>query len=322
MIKKWLILFFVLSSFFVGCSSYISRYYFESDNSDQNPNQVFKETTFGRYNHSYEDNSIKLYMGLGPTAFGFQLENKLETPLCIIWDSAKVLLDYERIYQISNRMENISNEYVEINWLNKKDTIFCSILNKTKTKMVYSADSGFVAIGKSFQYNFSDVGLKNYKDRFIEINWQFLRNKIVFSLINISKLNYTISKDEGKIFINSQKEYYLSHIDREQELLKLPDSSDLSFSKISLLLQLQKADSLFKIKPTILLPKSTLTDELIPLTNYILPYTNNNYFDLDFSTRGFKDCKLLLIFPIKINDKVFKYSFPFKIKDYQILMKG
>lgn len=322
MLKIKLVLFVLLSFLAVGCSSYISRYYFEFDNSEQSPNQVFKETAFGRYNHYYEDNSIKLYMDLGPTAFGFQLENKLEKPLRIIWDSAKVFFDYERIYKISNRIENISNEFVEINWLNKKDTILCSVLNKTKTKMVYNVDSGFVAIGKSFKYYFSDVGLKNYKDKFIVINWQFLENKILFSLINISKLNYRIAKDEGKIFINSQKEYYLSHGDKEQEKLKLPDSSDLSFSKISLLLQLQKADSLFKIKPTILLPKSIFSDEIIPATNYILPYANDNYYDLDFSARGFKDCKLRLIFPIKIDDKVYKYSFPFKIKDYQILTKG
>lgn len=308
--------------FLVGCSNFVSRYFFEFDNPNQSSEQIFRETVFGRYNHYYEDSSIKLYMDLGPTAFGFQLENRLEKPLRIIWDSAKVIFDYERIYKISNRIENISNEFMEINWLNKKDTIFCSIVNKTKTKMSYSVDSGFVAIGKSFKYNFSDVGLKKYKDQFIEMNWQFSENKILLSLINISKLHYGIVKEEGKIFINSQKEYYVSHQDKEQEKLKLPDSSDLSFPKISLLLQLQKADSLSKIKPTILLAKTILSDEIIPTMNYMLPYTNNNYYDLDFSVRGFRNCKLHLILPIKIEDKVIKYSFPFKIKDYQILTKG
>lgn len=322
MLKIRLVLCVMMNLCIVGCSSYISRYQFEYDKINQNSEQTIKETSFGRYNHVYEDSSSKIYMDIEPSALGIQFENKLETPIHILWDSSKVIIDYERIYKISNRIENISNEITEIKWTNNRDTIYCSILNKTKNKMHYSLDSGLVSFGNSFKYNFSDIGFRNYKDEFINMKWKFSENSILLSLINTSKLGYKIDQDGGRICINRQKEYYLTHVDKSQEKLKLPDTSDVNYYKILALIKLQKADSFYKIKPTIILGKSIYSDEIIPLSNYFLPYISADSHDLEFSSRGFINCVFNVIIPIKIEGKVIKYKFPFRIKDYQILTKG
>ncbi|MCF8297105.1 MAG: hypothetical protein K9H48_16495 [Melioribacteraceae bacterium] len=326
MLKKWLFVFSSLAFLFYGCSSYVSRYYFEFDNTPQEiSNQgLYKETLFGRYNHYYEDASINIFMDIEPNAIGFQIENKLEKPLHIIWDSAKVVIEYERIYKIANKIENTSNEFLEVKWLNKKDTILCSIKNKSKDKMMFEKDSGFVKIGDSFKYYFSDLALKNYKDDFIKVNWLFFADSAELSFINISKYFYKINEDDGKIYLHKLKEYKVTHKDKRQEQLILPDSTESNFLEISSLIELQKSDSLFTIRPTVMLPKSVFSDEIVPatLSSAIYPFTNSEKFKLAFSSAGFINSRLYLILPIKIGDRITKYKFPFKIKDYQILRKG
>jgi len=284
--------------------------------------ELYQETLFGRYNHYYENEVLKLFTDIEPNAIGIQIENKLEKPFRIIWDSAKVITEYERIYKISKLMENFSNEFLDVQWQTKKDTILLSIKNKTKDKMEYEKDGGFVRIGDSFLYQISDIGFKNYTDKFINLGWSFSVNKIDMVLINISKMPFKVIEEESKICINNSKVYNLSHQDRRQNKLELPDSSDASFNDISILLNLQKADSLFVIRPTILLPKSVFSDAMIPLSNTIYPYLDNDNFTLTFSSRGFVNSKMNLILPIKIDEKIFRYNLPFRIKNFQILRKG
>ena len=250
------------------------------------------------------------------------MQNKLENPLRIIWDSAKVVLEYERIYKISNNLKNLSDEFVEIDWQIKKDTILCSIKNKTHNKMSFEKDSGFVKIGEELRYNISDLALNNYKDKFIKIDWSFFANSAKFTLVNISKYAYKLIEDEGKICFNKSKEFYITHKDLRQEKLSLPDSTDDKYLEIANLIEMQKADSLFSIRPTILLPSAIFSDEIIPIANSFYPYTSNNKFELEFSSIGFVNSKMALILPVKNGEEIIYYNFPFRINGYQILSKG
>lgn len=324
MFKKWLFLFSSLSFLFYGCSSYVSRYYFEFDIADKKitNNDSYQETVFGRYKHYYENTNINLFMDIAPNTIGFQIENKLEKPIRIIWDSTKAIVEYERIYKIANKIENMSNESIDIKWLYKKNKIFCSIKNKSDEKMFFEKDSGFVKIGDTLKYYFSYLALKSYKDDFVKMNWSFFADSAELSFINISKYDLKIIEDEGKVCINALKEYQVTHKDKRQEQLILPDSAQTNFSEISTLISLQKPDSLFTIRPTIILPNSVYTDEINPLSDTIYPLKDSDKFSLSFSSTGFINSKFNLILPIKIGDKIIKYNLPFKIKDYLILRKG
>lgn len=319
--KLVLILFFAL--LLNSCSSFITRYNYKTDIYKQTKEQsTYQERLFGRYNHYFENDNLKLYMDIEPYAIGFQFQNKLENPLRIIWDSAKVVLEYERIYKISNNLRNISNEFVDIYWQIKNDTILCSIKNKTQNKMLFEKDSGFVKIGEEFRYNISNLALKNYKDNFIKLNWSFYADSANLTLVNISKYAYTLIEDDGKICFNKSKEFQITHKDLRQEKLSLPDSTDDKYYETANLIEMQKTDSLFSIRPTILLPAAIFSDEIIPITNSFYPYSDNNKYELEFSSIGFVNSKMALILPIKNGEEIIYYNFPFRINGYQILRKG
>ncbi len=108
------LLMFVLPLFLlIGCSSYISRYFYDFKYSGHSDKVLAQsDSTFGRYNHYFEDNFIKLYLDCSPNEIGIYLINKTEIPIKIIWDSVKVYSDYLKKDQIVINHSNKSQENI------------------------------------------------------------------------------------------------------------------------------------------------------------------------------------------------------------------
>lgn len=86
----------ILPLFFLfGCSSYVSRYFFNYEQTDNSVKQlVQKNELYAGYHQFYEDDIIKLRLDCEPIGIRFYLINKTNEPLIIIWDSARVSSEY------------------------------------------------------------------------------------------------------------------------------------------------------------------------------------------------------------------------------------
>ncbi len=67
---------------------------------------------YGRYNHYFEDDFLKIHLDCTPYEIGFYIQNKTEIPIQIIWDSVKVFSDYLKnkpleIYHTNKSQDNI-----------------------------------------------------------------------------------------------------------------------------------------------------------------------------------------------------------------------
>ncbi len=102
--KKLVFIIFPLL-FLVGCSNYVSRYFYNCELSDNStvpfakviaPTKVLRlnDEVFARYEHFFEDDFIKLYIDCAPYEIGFYIVNKTDNPIRIIWDSVKVFSEY------------------------------------------------------------------------------------------------------------------------------------------------------------------------------------------------------------------------------------
>ena len=81
--------------FLIGCSSYISRYFYDYKYLDStHKNLIQSNESFGRYNHYFEDDFIKLNVDCTPYEIGLYIHNKTDRPIRIIWDSVRVFSDY------------------------------------------------------------------------------------------------------------------------------------------------------------------------------------------------------------------------------------
>ncbi|NLT50525.1 MAG: hypothetical protein GXX85_06375 [Ignavibacteria bacterium] len=431
MSKAKMVVVLFISVFLISCSSYLTRYSFKTAvKNSKSEKLIYQEKLFGRYNHYFENDDFKLYMDIEPYAINFQLQNISEKPIRIIWDSIRVVLDYERIYKISKNLKNYSDDFLEINWQIKKDFIFCSFKNKTQNKMLFEKDgslikigeeirynisdltkskqdkfseiswqikkdtilclianktqnkmslekdSGFVKIGEDIRYDISDlsknnkdkfaeidweikkdtilciiknktknkmlfekdsgyvkigeevrydnlaVPFENYKDDFIKINWSVFNDSASITLLNLSKYAYELFEDDGRICFNKSKEFRVIHKNLKQEKLILPDSNDKEYNDIRKIIEMQKSDSSYTIRPSIILPHAIYSDEIASINNSFYPYSANNKDELEFLSKGFINSKMMLIIPICIDNEIKYYNFPFIINGCQILKRN
>ncbi len=101
--------------FLFGCSSYISRYFYNYELTNNASNKVKQnDEKYGRYNHYFEDDYLKIHLDCTPYEIGFYIQNKKEVPIQIIWDSVKVFSDYLNnepleIYHTNKSQENIES---------------------------------------------------------------------------------------------------------------------------------------------------------------------------------------------------------------------
>ena len=136
--KNVLIIVFPLL-FLIGCSSYISRYFYNYKYLDStHKNLIQSDESFGRYNHYFEDDFIKLNVDCTPYEIGLYIHNKTDSPIRIIWDSVKVFSDYlnnrNLVINHSNKsQENLSipsssspsyNDLKQLEELKKRDNNF------------------------------------------------------------------------------------------------------------------------------------------------------------------------------------------------------
>ena len=99
--------------FLFGCSTYISRYFYKYDLTD-NSSKLLKQNDekYGRYNHYFENDYYKIHLDCTPYEIGFYIQNKTKIPIQIIWDSVKVYSGYLKnkpleIYHTNKSQDNL-----------------------------------------------------------------------------------------------------------------------------------------------------------------------------------------------------------------------
>lgn len=149
--------------------------------------------------------------------------------------------------------------------------------------------------------------------------------RIGIYIINKTDYPLRILWDSVKVFseYNPNIPITITHSNKSQDDIEIPDSSSSEYSKMIQLLKLRKEDSIYVIKPTIILPNETLMDEIIPAKNdYWLPYELNDKEILKSKAEEVVGKVIQTQLPIKIENEVKNYIFKFTVKDYQILKKG
>lgn len=181
-------------------------------------------------------------------------------------------------------------------------------------EMEYNSNSEIYA---GYKHSFEDNILKIYLD--------CNPYRIGFYIINKADAPLRIIWDSVKVYSDSDEDVPISitHSNKSQEEIEIPDSSSSEYSKMIQLLKLRKEDSIYVIKPTIILPNETLMDEIIPAKNdYWLPYELNDKEILKSKAEEVVGKVIQTQLPIKIKNEVKNYIFKFTVKDYQILKKG
>ncbi len=177
--------------FLFGCSSYISRYFYnyeKVDNSAQNIKQG--DESFGRYNHYFEDDLIKINLDCTPYEIAFYLHNKTEVPIKIIWDSVKVNSEYLKnepleIYHTNKSQDNLANKIQPSIILAKKNWMDEIVFNKNIYLLPYELNNKDSLMKKSN----SVIGKKIKLILPLEINGKIKDYTFIFSVKDFSVLS-------------------------------------------------------------------------------------------------------------------------------------
>lgn len=114
-----------------------------------------------------------------------------------------------------------------------------------------------------------------------------------------------------------------THINKTQDKIKIPDSTNADFEEIKTLINLQFENDKALIKPSIILSNKTWMDEIVPLQNKsLLPNKMGNEITLKHASKDVIGKKLILVLPIKVRHKIIYTIHIFTIKDYQTLVSG
>lgn len=164
-----------------------------------------------------------------------------------------------------------------------------------------------------------------FEDNLIKLHLDCDPYRIGFYIINKTKAPLRIIWDSVKVYsdYNQNNPIEITHSNKSQEEIDIPDSSSSEFHKMTQLAELRKVDSIYIAKPTIILRNETLMDEIIPKqNNYWLPYKMSNKEKLKNNSDKVIGNKIELNFPIKIENDIKNYTFSFTVEEYQILKGG
>lgn len=164
-----------------------------------------------------------------------------------------------------------------------------------------------------------------FEDNNIKLHLDCDPYRIGFYIINKTNIPLRILWDSVKVIseYNKNAPISITHSNKSQEEIDIPDSSSSEYHKMTQLAKLRNEDSNYVAKPTIILANETLIDEIIPKqNNYWLPYKMSNKEKLKNNSDKVIGNKIELNFPIKIKNEIKNYTFSFTVEGYQILKKG
>ncbi|AFN73825.1 hypothetical protein MROS_0582 [Melioribacter roseus P3M-2] len=310
-IKRYrLIIVLPIILFQYGCYSNVVRDYFQLSKvlSPEN-NFTFNETAFGRYHQFYDDHNFKIYFDFSRLDLGIYIRNKIDSTMEIIWDSSKVISNYDLLYYlIDYNPKGFINDYFNINWEDSSNKITCEISKRVQKPMIIDTTDGSVKLGGNIFYGFGFNNFKLYSDKYININWEFTTDKIIMIIENRSNATPIIKKDKGIFLLRRKKLYKICPLSLQNQLLSTTDKSKKSYF----------------IPNSKILGKQTFYDDII--TNAIdedTPYYFSSPRSFFQFTKDNFECKSIqLELYLRQKNIVNKYVFIFNIEDYQVLRKG
>jgi hypothetical protein len=294
----------------VGCSSYTTRYYFDSVG-ESHITEITKNTLFGRYNHVFENEVLEVYFDVNPNSIAFQMKNVSEEPFKIIWDSTSIKLEFEAVYKLAENFNSLEDDLINKKWIIKKDTLILAVQVKNDSSYIIDHDNGKLLVGAK-EYKLINIPMENYSDDYIEMEWFFNDGMLSMKLLSQKRHQAVIDESKGTISFVANTHYKIKHINTSQLDIELPDSSDSKFSKINQIIELQKSESDYIQKPTIILPQMSVQDEIV--------FQNNKLGLLKFRTQGFIGTKIKLELLVQQNKQLKKYIFPYKVDDIEYLL--
>lgn len=312
-------LFILFTLLFISCSSYTTRYYFDSEVDNHN-SELIKNTLFGRYNHFFENEEMNIYFDVNPNSIAFQMKNVSKEPFKIIWDSTSIKLEFEAVYKLAENFNSFEDDLINKKWIIKKDTLILAVQVKNDSSYTIDYDNGKLSVGAK-EYKLINIPMENYSDDYIEMEWFFNDGMLSMKLLSQKRHQTIIDESNGNISIAANTHYKIKHLNTSQLEIELPDSSHSEFSKINQIIELQKADSSYIQKPTIMLPQMSIQDEILFQNNKLgFPVKGKNLQLLKFRTQGFIGTTIKLELEIQQNDKLKKYVFPFIVDDIEYLL--
>jgi hypothetical protein len=146
--------------------------------------------------------------------------------------------------------------------------------------------------------------------------------EIRFYIINKTNNPLHIIWDSVKVYSEylSNNSVSITHSNKTQANIVIPDSSASDFIEKNILIKMREKDSLFVIKPSIILANHTWMDEIqFNKNEYLLPYQLSNKDSLNDKSTRVIGKKIKLLLPIKIKEEIKNYTFLFSVKGFQIL---
>lgn len=164
-----------------------------------------------------------------------------------------------------------------------------------------------------------------YSDKNIELLFDIAPYEIGIKVKNPSRDTLRIIWDNVYLTTDFDpiKKFDLIHTNRLQELISLSDSTIEDYEVLKILKQKRTEDSIYIIKPTIILPGMTFSDVILNKRNgFFMPYEMKDETMLSNSASAMKGRSVILYFQYKVNSKLIKTSFKLGVKNYYLLRKG
>jgi len=301
LIKKYRLIFALpLILLQYGCYSNVIRDYIQlSKVTSPVHSSNFQETAFGRYNQVYDEQNFRIYFDFNRADLGIYVVNKIDSTMEIIWDSSKVLSNYELAYElIDYNPKGFIKDYFDVKWENNSGKIICTITKQMQKPMLIDTTDGSVKLGSNIFYGFGYNNFKNYTDKYLKIHFDFTPDKIIMVVENQSKAIPIIKEEEGKLVLRRTKSFQIFPSSFENKL---------SIDRKSLILGIK------------IFYDDIITNSLKENSPY---YFSSPRSFIQFSKDYFECKSLQLILKIKQNNTFKNYIFFFDVNDYQVLRKG
>lgn len=164
-----------------------------------------------------------------------------------------------------------------------------------------------------------------YADNNIEMHFDLNPYEIGVQVKNLSDEALRLIWDDIHLVtgIDETKKFNILHTNLTQEKIDLGDTTIENYDQLILIKELQKEDTAYSVRPTIILPGMTIVDVLKNKDKgYFLPYEQRDREKLKREAEKMIDVLIKLNFIYIKNDEKEVLPIQLKIKDYYIINKG
>ena len=164
-----------------------------------------------------------------------------------------------------------------------------------------------------------------YSDKNVELLFDFDPTQIGLQIKNPTWDTLRVIWDD--IYLETdfdqKKRFTLVNTTRTPENILLKDTTIENYDVLKLIKELQKQDTVYTLRPTIILPGMTIVDVLLNKDKgYFLPYEMGDRSKLNSDAEKLKEKNLIIYFKYKVNKEEVTVPLKLKVKDFYIIKQG